>query len=201
MCVLQNCALGPSPLRFKAQPYPPIPWGTEDRRKQPRFPGPLRVLVNAGPALCHTGRAHRCFPKRPRASPDLHAQATPSAQLMRAVPSQRGPGWPELLGWGWVRLDMSGQAHLLPLPRGKWKTKDRSIRMKAKLTHAVGRDNPGCLIQPPPQVINTFSPIQYIQPPRQVETQPTCAGSISFGLLRQPWQTGSVWRSHRIAGA
>lgn len=159
--------------------------------------------------LCATlGGFTPCFLKWPRASPDLHAQATP------LQPSSRRPCPHSVAQTGlscWVGLGqaeegvpllMSGQAHPLPQPQGRWKNQGQSIRVETKLPHAVGSDNPGCLIQPPPPpVYNTLSPIQYIQPPRQVETQPTCAGSIFFGLLRQPWQTGSVWRSHRIAGA
>lgn len=112
-----------------------------------------------------------CFLKWPRASPDLHAQATP------LQPSSRRPCPHSVAQTGlscWVGLGqaeegvpllMSGQAHPLPRPQGRWKNQGQSIGVETKLTHAVGSDNPGCLIQPPPpQFITHFLPYNIYSP-------------------------------------
>ena len=148
----------PTPLQGTALPtHSPGDRGQE--KASSSFPGQLRVLENAGPALRHTRRVHpsdslsgpgpvqTLWPRQPRSSPaHLGTARTARPRLIRAAwvgLAQAGEG---------VLLLMSAKAPLSRYLNETVKSEDRSIAVETKLTHAVGSHltAQGALSTPPP---------------------------------------------------
>lgn len=171
VCSTELCP-GPLPTPLQGTTLPTHSLGDRGQEKAALLPWAAQ-----GPGEC-------------RASSVPHWEGSPPASLSGPGPVQTfmprpppfspahaGPAltaWPRLARAAWVGLGQAGEgvpllcqvkptfSHYL---KENGKNKDRSIRMEAKLTHAVGSDNPGCLIQPPhPQFLTHFLPYNIYSP-------------------------------------